>query len=302
MNIYLKNTLRVLYYGWCDSRKITSKGGGGAKSRIPVYLDIIRCFKKYGVLSSQYLNHEFYRLSDLEKENISHRLMEKNKKRDYWETVYNNNWQFLNKYSSLVWETTNRKKKYRTNAYIKHFGLGKGCWVQYGVMFICEHCSVGKLNIGKNVLFARGCDIDYTGDLTIKDNVKLSEGTKILTHNHSLNGFGLEDSSEDLILTPLCIQEDVQMGARALIMPGVGVVGRCSYISSNSVVRKEVPPYAIIMGNPSMVVGFRYTPDQILELEEEQYPENERIPEETLRSNYKKYYLDRLEYLKKSLS
>lgn len=302
MNIFFKNTLRVLYYGWSDSRKIVSKKKGGVNNRISVYIDMIRCFKKYNVLSSQYLNYELYKLPNQEKENICNRLMEKNKDRDHWEIVYNNNWQFLNKYSSLAWDTTNRKKRFRTNAYIKHFGLGEGCWVQYGVMFICEHFSVGKLNIGKNVLFARGCDIDYTGDLTIKDNVKLSEGTKILTHNHSLNGFGLEDSCEDLILTPLCVQEDVQMGARVLIMPGVGVVGRCSYISSNSVVRKEVPPYAIVMGNPSMVVGFRYTPDQILELEEEQYSENERIPEETLRSNYKKYYLDRLEDIKNILS
>ena len=301
MNIHLKNTLRVLYYGWHDSGKIISEESV-PNNRISVYIDIIRCFIKYRVLSSQYVNHKLYKLSNQEKENIGCRLMKLNKKRDYWEIVYNKNWKFLNKYSSLVWETTNRKKMFRTNAYIKHFGLGKGCWIQYGVMFICEHFSVGNLNIGKNVLFARACDIDYTSDLTIKENVKLSEATKILTHNHSANGFGVEDSSEDLILTPLCIQEGVSIGARALIMPGVGTIGRCAYISANSVVRKEVPPYAIVMGNPSMVVGFRYTPDQILELEEEQYPENERIPEEILRSNYKKYYLDRLEDIRKLLN
>ena len=72
-------------------------------------------------------------------------------------------------------------------------------------------------------------------------------------------------------------------------------------ISAGSVVRRAVPPYAIVMGNPARVVGFRYPPAVIAEFEEENYPEEERIPIEVLEDNYKKYYLSNLSEIKSYL-
>ena len=79
---------------------------------------------------------------------------------------------------------------------------------------------MGELKVGENVLFARGCDIDYTGDLTIGRGCLLSENVKILTHNHDY----LDDHA--LVPTPLKIGEDVIIGARVLVLPGVKSIGR----------------------------------------------------------------------------
>ena len=57
----------------------------------------------------------------------------------------------------------------------------------------------------------------------------------------------------------------------------------------------------LVMGNPARVVGFRYPPAVIAEFEEENYPEEERIPIEVLEDNYKKYYLSKLSEIKSYL-
>ena len=150
-------------------------------------------------------------------------------------------------------------------------------------------------------MFARDVDIDYTGDLIIEDNVKISEGVKILTHNHDLDYTQVDESGHSLIKTPLVIKDNVRIGARSVFLPGVSEIGRRAMIATGAVVKKQIPPYAIVMGNPARVVGFRYTPDQILEFEEDEYPIEERLQEEVLVANYKKYYLDKIQEIKQFL-
>ena len=94
-------------------------------------------------------------------------------------------------------------------------------------------------------------------------------------------------SSGDVI-----VEEEVWLGTNVILLPGV-VVGRGSAIGAGSVLRRSVPPYSTVMGNPARVVGFRFTPEQIIEHEKALYPEEERLPLELLEKNYKKYFLDR---------
>lgn len=257
MNIFLKNTLRVLYYGWKESGKIT-KTDNVKKSRMSVYFDMISCFRKYNTLASQYSEQKMYSLSGSEKENVGLELKKINVNRDLWEQTYHDNWKFLNKYTKLKWESTPKKGQRRSNAYIKHFNLGKNTWVQYGVMFICEHYSVGKLKVGKNVLFARGCDIDYTGDIEIGNNVGILEGAKILTHAHDSYHF-MKDSdlipfSNRAYKTNLKIGDNVSICAHAVILPGVSEIGENSIISAGAIVNRPVPANVIVAGNPAQVV------------------------------------------------
>jgi len=53
------------------------------------------------------------------------------------------------------------------------------------------------------------------------------------------------------------IEDDVWIGARAIIMAGVRI-GRGSVIGANAVVTKDVPPYAIWAGNPAKEVKRRF--------------------------------------------
>ena len=88
------------------------------------------------------------------------------------------------------------------------------------------------------------------------------------------------------------VEEEVWLATNVVLMPGV-VVGRGSAVGAGSVLRRSVPPYSTVMGNPARVVGFRFTPEQIIEHEKALYPEEERLPLDFLEKNYKKYFLDR---------
>ncbi len=98
----------------------------------------------------------------------------------------------------------------------------------------------------------------------------------------------------------IVVGEEVWLGCNVTLLNGASV-GRGAFVGGGSVVRNAVPPYAKVIGNPARVVGFRFTPEQIIEHEKALYPEEERLPLELLEKNYKKYFLDRRMEIIKSL-
>ena len=88
------------------------------------------------------------------------------------------------------------------------------------------------------------------------------------------------------------VDEDVWIGARVTLLAGAHV-GRGCEIGSNAVIRGNVPPYSIIVGNPAKLVGFRFTPEEIIEHEKALYEETDRLPLELLEKNYQKFFLNR---------
>ena len=58
------------------------------------------------------------------------------------------------------------------------------------------------------------------------------------------------------------IGNDVWIGHQAVILSGV-TLGDGVVVGAGSVVRQSAPPYAIVMGNPARVAGFRFSPEQI---------------------------------------
>lgn len=60
----------------------------------------------------------------------------------------------------------------------------------------------------------------------------------------------------------IIIQNDVWVGTNATIMAGVTLHNGC-IVAAESVVTKDVPPYAIVGGNPAKVLRYRFSPDII---------------------------------------
>jgi serine acetyltransferase len=63
----------------------------------------------------------------------------------------------------------------------------------------------------------------------------------------------------------IIIENDVWIGAKATIMSGVRI-GNGAIVAAGSVVSKDVPPYAIVAGNPAKVVKYRFSDEQIKKL------------------------------------
>lgn len=67
----------------------------------------------------------------------------------------------------------------------------------------------------------------------------------------------LPENDRDII-----IDDDVWIGINAIILGGVHI-GTGSVIGAGSVVTKDVPPYAIVGGNPAKVIRYRFTEEEI---------------------------------------
>lgn len=76
------------------------------------------------------------------------------------------------------------------------------------------------------------------------------------------------------------IGHDVWIGARAVVMSGV-TIGNGAIVAAGAIVTKDVPPYAIVGGNPAKVIKYRFTDDQIARLEKLQWWD---LPEDKIRA------------------
>ena len=143
--------------------------------------------------------------------------------------------------------------------------------------------------------------------LIMKKNSGAAIGLLVITGNHmSVVGKNLKQVTdvikEELDINhemdkDVVVEEDVWIGARVTLLSGAHL-GRGCEVGSGSVVRSSVPPYSVVMGNPCKVVGFRFTPEEIIEHEKVQYEESERLPADTLQKNYEKFFLNRIKEIK----
>ena len=93
------------------------------------------------------------------------------------------------------------------------------------------------------------------------------------------------------------VEEDVWIGANVTLLPGAKI-GRGCNIGAGSVIRSSVPPYAVVLGNPAKVVGFVFTPEEVLEHEKKLYKEEDRLSKELLEKNYNKFFVNRIKEIK----
>lgn len=138
-----------------------------------------------------------------------------------------------------------------------------------------------------------------------------AEQLMVITGNHmSIPGMKVQDVSDKVkdeqdkaheFDKDVIVDEDVWIGARVTILAGVHV-GRGCAIGSGTVLRKSTPPYSIVIGNPAKVIGFRFTPEEIIEHEKVLYPEEERLPSSLLEKNYEKYFLTKIKEIKQFTS
>ena len=114
------------------------------------------------------------------------------------------------------------------------------------------HCDLGfNIKLGKNVLINYDCIFLDTAEISIGDNTLIGPGTKIVTASHPLDAARRRDWS--VSGKPVKIEEDVWIGAGAVIIPGV-TVGARSVIGAGSVVTKDVLSDTVVAGNPAQFI------------------------------------------------
>lgn len=137
----------------------------------------------------------------------------------------------------------------------------------------------------------------------LKKNSGVAEGLTVITgtHPYKIGEFFMIDAVKDIqIAKDVIVEEDVWIGTNVTLLPGV-TVGRGSIVASGSICRNSVPPYSIVQGNIAKVVGFKFSPKEILIHEKALYEIDERLALELLESNYDKYFIKRLKEIKNYL-
>jgi acetyltransferase-like isoleucine patch superfamily enzyme len=71
---------------------------------------------------------------------------------------------------------------------------------------------------------------------------------------------------DSLTRTHLTIGSDVFIGHNAILLPTVKTIGHGAIIGAGAVVHKDIPPYAVVVGNPARIVRYRFSKPTIDDL------------------------------------
>ena len=103
-----------------------------------------------------------------------------------------------------------------------------------------------KLKVGNNCWIGENVWIDNLDEVTLADNVCISQGAFLLCGNHNF-----KSSSFDLMLGPITIESGAWLGAKSIVCPGVTVASH-AILSVGSLANKDLEPYTIYKGNPAV--------------------------------------------------
>ena len=147
-------------------------------------------------------------------------------------------------------------------------------WINIGQRQIRGFCgklilaNCGKyVNIEKGAVFSSSAELgDHSGigircrmngKVKIGKNVMMGPEVCIYTRNHAFDRTDIPMNQQGS--TPekaVVIEDDVWIGARAIILPGVHI-GTGAVIGAGAVVTKDVPDYAVVGGNPARILKMR---------------------------------------------
>jgi acetyltransferase-like isoleucine patch superfamily enzyme len=132
--------------------------------------------------------------------------------------------------------TVDRGAVIRGSGVIRELGVG----VEVG-----ERAAIGAFNF-----------IHGGGGVRIGRDVLLGPFVQIFSENHRFDDPDAPIIEQAVQRAPVVIEDDVWIGASAVILAGV-VVGAGAIVAAGAVVRSDVPPGAVVAGVPARVVGRR---------------------------------------------
>ena len=162
-----------------------------------------------------------------------------------------------------------KRLKTRLRTYIERILLGrKGVYIYnncrfYGVKFLGKatiepYCRINGypgtgIIIGNNFYMNSGCHI--LGEIEIGNDVLIGPKTVMWSRDHGI-------AKNELIrkqphrYEKIKIGNDVWIGANVTILKGI-TIGNGAVIGAGTVVVKDVPEYAVVVGNPGRVIKYR---------------------------------------------
>lgn len=140
-------------------------------------------------------------------------------------------------------------------------------------IYLYDHARIGR----RSTIMTMG-----ESRFVMKRESGAAEGLTVITSNHKQRiGQFRTGGNEDNIYRDIIVEEDVWIGINVTLLSGAHI-GRGAIIGAGAVVRKPIPPYAVVVGNPGRIIKFKWSIDEILEHEKKLYPQEERYSREEL--------------------
>ena len=110
---------------------------------------------------------------------------------------------------------------------------------------------VGSVLVGDESIIGIGNVI--IGPVTIGHHVMLAQNIVMSGLNHGYQDTSLPPSKQPVHCKQITVEDSVWIGANCVITAGV-TIGKHSIIGAGSVVTRDIPAYAVAVGNPARVV------------------------------------------------
>ena len=123
-------------------------------------------------------------------------------------------------------------------------------YIDYGFYFRFPR----KISIGSNVEINRNCAFYPSyhipeAQIILEDNVILGPSVTLLCAGQDKFGFSRDD-----VGGPITIKKGAYIGANVTVRYGV-TIGENSTIGAGATVVKDIPPFSVVVGNPSRIIS-----------------------------------------------
>lgn len=129
----------------------------------------------------------------------------------------------------------------------RRFAIGKKSVIE---SYCCINNAVGDVIIGNYTRI--GIHSTIIGPVTIGNNVNLAQGITVTALNHNIDNPSLRFDEQGITTNQIIIEDDVWIGANAVILPGVKI-GKHSVIAAGAVVTKDVEAGVLVAGVPATI-------------------------------------------------
>ncbi|MCB9544523.1 MAG: acyltransferase [Myxococcales bacterium] len=129
------------------------------------------------------------------------------------------------------------------NVYVGHDAMLKGYYR-------------GELVVGRDTWLGQGVFLHSAGGIYIGERVGVGPFVKMLTSVHDEAGRAVPILAAPLRFAPVHVEDDADLGVGSILLPGVRV-GRGAQVGAGAVVTRDVPPYAVVAGNPAKLLRMR---------------------------------------------
>ena len=128
------------------------------------------------------------------------------------------------------------------------FELGKDSTIED---FATVNNGVGDVLIGDRTRI--GISNVLIGPVTIGNDVMFAQNVVLSGLNHGYEDVNLPPSLQKVETKPIVVEDEVWIGANAVVTAGV-TIGKHAIVAAGCVVVKDVPPYSIVGGNPGRLL------------------------------------------------